>query len=458
MSGTNSKSLIKTFLHGEAVFAFWNFSTKGVGIFNTFLTISSLTLYQYGVFQLLLSIAGLSFDVTNLGGGVISNEITRAVGEKREADAKKIYLEYFFTRMSLAVLLWAIVFFGSTYIFSSYSLDFIKDMRVISFLFITEVIFLTIRILCLVRLKLGIIGIRATLNKSIQFAILLFFFAQGNLGLKQLIWSIVVSSALSVILILPQFFRVFNEWKGVTASPRKLLFNIFVTNGTWEVSRQLINKATFRIKPWLIKLFISTEAVAIFSIAEMIISTLQDVLPSKTLQSIVPLWLKEKKLSAKMFSFGVKYYFITGLGLVIFALIIVPPVVNTFFAKYKESLSLFYFMILNLPIFAVGIVTGNYVVAHRKQKFLFFLHLSRNVFALLVIFCTLPFIGLWGLAIESVTVPFLMTFGIYLYTKKRTPGFYFDKKIIFGFSNEDRAIVKKLFLEIKSIFFKIKTI
>lgn len=458
MSGTHSKSLIKTFLHGEAVFAFWNFSTKGVGLLNTFLTISSLTLYQYGVFQLLLSIAGLSFDVTSLGGGVISNEITRAVGEKREADAKKIYLEYFFARIYLAILLWAIVFFGSTYIFSSYSLEFIKDMRVISFLFITEVIFLTVRTLCLVRLKLGLIGIRATLNKSIQFAILLFFFVQGNLGLKQLIWSIVISSTLSLLFILPNFFRILGEWKGVKATPTKLLLNIFLTNGTWEVSRQLINKVTFRIKPWLIKLFISTEAVAIFSIAEMIISTTQDVLPSKTLQSIVPLWLKEKKLSAKMFSFGIKYYFLAGLFLALGMLVVVPPVINMFFQKYTASLSLFYFMILNIPIFAVGIVTGNYVVAHRKQKFLFFLHLSRNILALFVILCTLPFIGLWGLAIESVLVPFLMTFGIYLYTKKRTPGFHFDKKIIFGFSNEDREIVKKIFSEIKSIFLKIKTI
>ncbi len=458
MSGTHSKSLIKTFLHGEAVFAFWNFSTKGVGLLNTFLTISSLTLYQYGVFQLLLSIAGLSFDVTSLGGGVITNEITRAIGEKREADAKRIYLEYFFARISLALVLWAVVFFGSTYIFNSYSLEFIKDMRVISFLFITEVVFLTINTLCLARLKVGLIGLRSTLNKSIQFAILLFFFLQGNLGLKQLIWSIVVSSALSIIFILPQFFRIFNEWKGVTASPNRLLPKIFMTSGTWEISRQLINKATFRIKPWLIKLFISTEAVAIFSIAEMIISTLEDTLPSKTMQSIVPLWLKEKKLSAKMFSFGIKYYFLTGLTLAILALIIVPPVIHIFFAKYTESLSLFYFMILNLPIFAVGIVTGNYVIAHRKQKFLFFLHLSRNILALSIIVCTIPFIGLWGLAISSVVVPIVITFFVYVYTKKRTPGFYFDKNIIFGFSNEDREIVKKLILEIKIFFSKLKPI
>jgi O-antigen/teichoic acid export membrane protein len=85
-----SPSLLAVFLKGEAVSAFWNFLTKGIGLLNTFLTITSLTLYQYGVFQLLLSFAGISSDFLGLGSGVISNEMSRAVAEKRDTDAKRI--------------------------------------------------------------------------------------------------------------------------------------------------------------------------------------------------------------------------------------------------------------------------------------------------------------------------------------------------------------------------------
>ncbi len=347
--------------------------------------------------------------------------------------------------MFIAFLIWVTVFFGATVFFNSYSVDFIKDMRVISFLFISEALFLIIKTLCVVKLKFGIIGIRGTLNKCIQFCILFYFFMQGNLGLKPLIWSIVIASTISVLLIIPSFIKVYRQWSGIKSHSEALLFGIFTGYGSWEIIRQISNRLTFRIRPWIIKLSISTEAVAIFSIADMIISTLQDVLPAKTLQSLVPLWIQDKKLSIKMFSYGVKYFLIVGILTAVAGLIIIPPIINIFFEKYRESLPLFYFMVWNLPIFSSAIIVGNYLIAWKKQKFLFFHNLFRNILALSIILATVPFIGLWGLALESVLVPFIMFIVLYVYTRKFNPGFYFDRKIIFAYNKEDKDIAKKIF-------------
>lgn len=438
-------SVINTFLKGETVSAFWNFSTKAVGVVNTFLTISSLTLYQYGVFQLLLSVTGISSDALNLGSSVITNEISRAIAEKNEQRAKKIFIEFTWMRMSIALLLWCGVFFGATALFSSYDLDFIKDMRVISFLFITEAVFLVIKTLCVVRLKFSLIGMRGTLSKIIQFFILMYFFLQGNLGLQALIFSVVLASGLSVVIIIPSFIKTYRQWSQIKAESNPLLFGIFTNYGSWEIVRQIGNRITFRVRPWIIKLFISTEAVAVFSIADMIVSTLQDILPAKTLQSLVPLWIQDKKLSIKMFSYGVKYFLIVGILVSIGGLIVVPPIITIFFSKYKESLPLFYFMLWNIPIFSAAIIVTNYFIAWKKQKFLFFHNIFRNILALCIILATIPFIGLWGLAIESVVIPFVMLLISYAYTKKYNTGFYFDRKIIFSYTQEDRDILKKIF-------------
>ncbi len=438
-----SPSLLSVFLKGEAVSAFWNFITKGIGLLNTFLTITSLTLYQYGVFQLLLSFAGISSDFLGLGSGVITNEMSRAIAEKRDSDAKRIFIEYSIVRFVIMILTWSIVFFGATYVFRSYDIDFVKDMRVISFIFLSEGLFMIIRNLCQVKFEFSTIALRASLNKFIQSLILIYYFFQGNLGLKQMIWSIVIASSLSVIIVLFKAVSVYMKWNNVIATKQVLLWKVFVNLGSWEVLRQFINKLTFRVKPWLIKLFISTEAVAIFSIAETIVTTLQDVLPSSTIQSIVPSWVKDKDLSTKMFSYGVKYFFLTGLIIMIGAYIIVPPVIHTFFTKYNESLPLFYLMAINLPIFASGIIIGNYIIALRRQRYLFALHVFRSVTTLLIILCTIPFIGLWGLAIEFVLIPILMTIAYYQYTKNENKGFHFDFDIIFGFKEEDKIILKK---------------
>lgn len=451
-------SFVHTFLEGEAISAFWSFLTKGIGLFNTFLTITSLTLYQYGVFQLLLSIAGISSDALGLGSAVISNEMSRAVGENRIGHAKKIFIEHTVVRVFTALVLWAVVYFGATVLFSNYSLEFIKDIRVISFLFISEAIFMIMRTLWLVKLEFGVVAIRSTINKVIQASILVFFFAQGNLGLKQLIFSIVIASALSVVCLAFAFFKSLFQWNDIQMPRERLLTGIIINYGSWEIVRQFINKITFRVKPWLVKLFISTEAVAIFAIAETIVTTLQDVLPSKTLQSLVPLWIKDKSLSVKMFSYGIKYFILTGLVIALGSLIIVPPIIHVFFSKYNESLPLFYFMIINLPIFAAGIITGNYLIALRRQRFIFAQHTLRNVVSLSIIIATLPFIGLWGLAIEFVVVPFFMLLSNYYYTKNEDKGFHFDLRIIFGFTTEDREILRKIYLVIRGWFIKNKAL
>lgn len=438
-----SGSFMSIFLKGEAISAFWNFITKGIGLLNTFLTITSLTLYQYGVFQLLLSFSGIPSDFLNLGSAVISNEISRAIADNRMADAKRIFIEYSLVRFIISVLVWIVMFFGATYFFQKYNIDFIKDMRLISVLILTEGIFSIIRSLCLIRLEFGIVALRYTINKAVQSVVLIFFFLQGNLGLKQLIWSIIIASTLSVLAISFKFLRVYLRWSDVKPSKKIMVWNIFLTYGTWDIVRQFANKVTFRVKPWLIKHFISTEAVAIFSIAETIVTTLQDILPSNTLQSLVPLWIKDKALSVKMFSYGVKYFVLVGIIVATFGLIVVPPVVNFFFTKYTESLPLFYIMSINLPIFAAGILIGNYLIAHRQQKYIFFLHLFRNILTLSIITLTLPIIGLWGLSIEFVTVPLIMVIITYLYTKNQEKGFHFDFKIIFGFKEEDKDILRK---------------
>jgi O-antigen/teichoic acid export membrane protein len=451
-------SFMHTFLKGEAVSAFWSFITKGIGLLNTFLTISSLTLYQYGLFQLLLSVAGISSDAVNLGGAVVQNEMSRAVGENRKRDAKKIFIEYSIVRIVISIILWAVVYFGATFLFKTYSADFIKDLRIISFIFISEAIFMIMRTFWLVRLEFGLVALRSTLNKFIQSGILIYFFVQGNLGLKQLIWSIIIASSLSVVLLLYSFFESYDDWREEKTSGKILLWPILYNYGSWEIIRQFINKITFRIKPWLIKIFINTEAVAIFSIAEMIVTTLQDILPSKTLQSLVPLWIRDKNLSIKMFSYGVKYYVILGTAIALVSLLIVPPIVYEFFPKYNLSLPLYYFMVINLPIFAAGIIIGNYLIAFRKQKFIFVQHTLRNIVSLGIIFVTLPYIGLWGLALEFVLVPFLMLFSNYYYTKNEDKGFHFDFNVIFGFGKEDRGILSKVLLIIKGWFVRISSI
>src|SRR3989344_4433310 len=106
-------SFIRTFLRGEISYGFWGGITTAGGLINTFLVISALTIYQYGVFQLLLSSYALLAVLIGLGGEIVRNDLLRLVGEGKEAAAKKIFLENAAFRLTAGIILWAFVFFNA---------------------------------------------------------------------------------------------------------------------------------------------------------------------------------------------------------------------------------------------------------------------------------------------------------------------------------------------------------
>src|SRR3989344_2477666 len=134
-------SFSKKFLSGESHYAFWDLVSKGIGLLNTFLIITSLTIYQYGVFQLLLAFYAVLSGISGLGSGAIGNDIMRLVGEGKEGSAKRLFLEYASIRMAAAVLISLAIFVGGDLLAVKYKPDFIAVVRLLP-------IFLLFQLVC----------------------------------------------------------------------------------------------------------------------------------------------------------------------------------------------------------------------------------------------------------------------------------------------------------------------
>src|SRR3989344_3796379 len=93
------------FVSGESYYAFWNFVSKALSLVITFITISTLTVYQYGVFQLILSTYSAFMDFLGVGSGVVNNDILRNVSEGKEREAKQLFFEYNGLRLILGTIL-----------------------------------------------------------------------------------------------------------------------------------------------------------------------------------------------------------------------------------------------------------------------------------------------------------------------------------------------------------------
>lgn len=448
-------SFSQKFLRGEGHYAIWGTAAKGIGFLNTIITLSALTLYQYGVFQLLLSLYGLASYFTSIGDGVVNNDITHYIKEKKEGHAKKLFFQYNLLRVIISVILWALFFFGASLFSEKYTSEFVNELRIISFLFLSEIFFTATESLIVAREKFAIAARRPLIAKFTQLLVLVGLYFYNGIGLREILISMIVGSAISVLTLAPIFFAIHNKWKGSLYPSENILKRIFLTYGKWDLYRQFVSQIVSRMQPWLIKFFVGTEAVAIFSLASALINGLKDfAFPAKTLKTLVPLSLDDPQKTQKIFINSMRYIFILSIAISILALIFAPIIVNNLLPQYKLSLPLFYIMLLGVPFSALGIITGVFIIALRKQKFLFSHAFLKGVFISLFYVILLPIFGLWALALERIATPLIMFFVTYFYIVKIRPGINIDLKSLFKFTREDREFFRIMYKDFRSVLSK----
>src|SRR3989344_2677953 len=134
-------SLVSTDFSKEEIFqssAWYGASTffmRGIAALNTFVIIYFLTLYEYGVFKLLLSLVGIfqSFVLSGLDG-VIRNEIAHHIKDNKEKNAAQLFFEFFLVKGFIAIVIWAfLVVIIKVYFFKLYDSNFIDILLLASF-------------------------------------------------------------------------------------------------------------------------------------------------------------------------------------------------------------------------------------------------------------------------------------------------------------------------------------
>lgn len=449
---SNNFSFSQKFVSGEAHFGFWNFISKGLGAINTFFIIGALTVYQYGVFQLLLSLYAILSPLISLGGFAAGTDILRFIGEGREDKAKRLFWEFNSLRLLSAILLWALFFFGAPFLSFRYGPDFISVIRVISFLFLTELFVSISKFLLSARLNFGAVASRDAIGKIFQLGVLLYFYFFENLGLKEVFFSVVAAPFFSALTLLPQTVKAWEPWRRLLPVKEQILWGIVKAHGKWASLRSFFSQFTNRIQPWLIKIFISTEAVGIYSVALSIADLFTEIMPTYTLGTLVPRQIQDKERSKMVFNYSSKYLIIFAMVAVVGGLLTVPFAVNFIFPKYLPSLPFFFLLLALLPIRIFWQVVDTFLVALRQQKFVFFRMLGRNLLGLLLLLVLLPWIGLWGVVLTEVAVVISIMLVSYRRFIFLEPSFKLNFAFLISYGEEDRILLKSLYKNFKRFF------
>ncbi|TSC63118.1 MAG: hypothetical protein Greene041614_24 [Parcubacteria group bacterium Greene0416_14] len=450
-NSSHDMSYTKKYIEGELVIASWGFVSKGIGFINTVITLSALSVYQYGVFQLLLSGYGFFSGLTGIGVSFAGTDVSCAMGDGNEARAKRIFLQTHGVRLLFSLLAAGIFYFGTPLVSFKYDDTFLAFFKIFSFLFVSDELIAFGKKLMAYRLDFGTFARRSSIQKIIQCGILLYFLFFGSIGIREVLLSIVISSYASVLFLLPGTVRAYKPWRLVTAERGPVFWRLLRAHGKWFLAGQFLGLFTDRIQPWLIKIFISTEAVAIYSIADTMVGIIRKLFPTSTLSSIIPLRVHDRVMARRILTYGTKYFVALMFVVGCLSFVLAPPVIRTFFVPYEGALPYFYALLITLPMNALVIIPALYVHALRKQKFWFFHDMFKTILRIPSLLILLPLLGLWGMVFDKLFMMtiMLLIFLVYLSRMKHDIPIAWNR--FFVFDHEDAQFLKLLKDQIRSV-------
>lgn len=445
-------SLTQKFVSGELQFGLWGVIARGVSWANSFLIISSLTVYHYGVFQLLISTYAFLAEFVSWGGLAAGTEILRSVGRGNEARAKRLFYEYHGLRLASALFFWALFFFNApVFAFPSVP-DSIGLIRIMSFMFLADVFFAAATSVVNLRLDFRSLSSRRSIGKALQFAILGGFFLFSTIGLKELVLTVVVGNFLSTVIIIPAVVRAWKPWRAVTMERGpSILWQVARTNGKWDSIKNIVSQFGSQVQPWLINFFVSTEAVGIYGVATSLAEAVMQGVPRNTMNTLITRVFHDRERSQRVFTYAVKYLTIWGMAGVVGSLVAVPVVIRLILPQYVSSLQFFYLLVFLVPVKSLQWMTDLFLRVFRQQKFAFLRMITRNVLLFVLLLVFLPLIGLWALPLTEVFVRASITAVGYRRLVRIRPEFRLSRRLFFSFDAQDKRILGGILTNVKSV-------
>src|SRR3989344_1318793 len=427
---------------------------RGVAALNTFVIIYFLTLYEYGVFKLILSLVGI-FQVFVLSGldGVVRNEIAHYLKDSEQKKAAKLFFEFLLIKGILAILVWVLlVVLIKTYFSAIYDSNFINILMLASLSvplnFLSDVFSLLYR-------SIGAIKLTSKINSSVEvvkLGILSLVFWKLSPGIGSVIIVIIISQLIShMVYILFARKDLLSWWRGRGGEKGFLVWRIVKDYGKWSFATNVLASLVSNSRNYIIKFMISTEAVAVWNLALSMMSLLYSLVPSDNiLNTFLPYKVKLDDLKASYYRSYVKYLTVTYALLMVLGWVGATVVISLFFPAYRPSLPIFYIMSLVLAMSGVNDFVVAYLYTLRHQKVIFYRTLQKSILTVTLMFIFVKLFGLVGLGIEHLLTTFSLVIFSYVSLVKIYPELKLKWKD-FYFSRDDwRYMTMKLSGFIKS--------
>ena len=419
--------------------------TKALSLVNSYLIITSLSVFSFGLYQLVLSFIAIARGFTvKIFDGLISIEMRRYFNVQKIDFAKRLFLGSASFKLIGAGLLTALIFFGSDIVAGWYGRDISTTIRWASLLlFIGAVQSLAI-IFAESVISFSYQAVPA-IKEAVKLLLILIVALIFEFSFLNIVIITVVTEAIATALYFAFFFlgayrKIFGRIKPVTEN---LMLGLVKEHGLRTLFIFGMKEVLTDTIPWIIKFFINTEAVALYSLSLNLVNFIQDLMPLSGLKAILPLKADEPKVLRFVFVRSIKYTLWMGVALLGLSLLFIPIAIRFIFPSYAPAVPVFLVMALALPIYGVVKVVNKTLGALREYRVLAMRLVNELVILIVGSAILLPLVGIVGIGI----VYFLRLAErlIYLYLKlfQKYPVLRLRFRDVFSWDSIDVDFVKK---------------
>lgn len=439
------KSITRKVAEGTAYFSSGTILLKLISLATVFVILRQLSLYEYGLFELALtavSIVGI-FQLPGLADSVTA-DMARLRSNGAPGDAKRIFINFYKVQTALSLVAALILYIGSSIIAKYYKGDISVLLKLLSLSMFILPFRSAVQILLAVELKYLYQSAYAILEELSKLLLIMVFFYRYEMGVEAIPLSMIFSQLITICIFFTVARRIsvsYGHASPITGSWRQ----IFKYHGIWNVGTTYVSNYGQALRVAFVRLFLGTEAVAIYSVAQGLYGHTVSLIPvAKVIAPLIPQYVNDPTLIGRIVTKAVKYQLAMYAVLGAVAAVAFPPLLVIIFPKYTGAMMLYQLMLFSLiPNSAASILSSLYI-AYRAQRSLFVATVVKCVFILIMAPLSLYFFGIRGMAIELFVVTALFTGERYRKISNMVPELRLNLRQMTHVDEYDRMITTRL--------------
>lgn len=439
----------------------WNtvasFAVKGLALANVFIILRHLSVYDYGIVQLVLTV------VSTVGGlllpglsTVLISDLARDRGAGNTTNATALARQYFFLQLVLGLVAFLVLFVGSSF-FATYlhheTLAFY--LRISSFSFLVGTVRGLFSVLATVELRFAFQSVLSILDEGVKFLLLLVFF-WFEMGAAGVLYTMVLAPLVVVLVTLP--WGISSIKPLFSAGPaEEPWWKLVRGHRLWGVSSSYLTTLNQNVRLWLIQVLLGTEAVGLFSFAQGLVS---QAIGFVTFSAIAaPVIAQATHIPKRLADFAnraLKYQLWIAIAALIPGAIITPFFISLVFPVYVGATTMTMIGLVMIIPAAVNVpVAAVYAALKQQRQFFMRATLVKTVIMVSILPPLLFTVGLTGAMIEIVITNIFSVVERTRSLRHSVPGFISSVRPFFVFDRSDAEILHRVGGPFRQLFARV---